>query len=129
MRWLATSPRLTHATPITHAADYCALRSNGAFQLADVYPASHGPFSSGDIYNVEPAELGFYCLSSKRTANDSLHDCPMRQAVARRHAEMLTSAGFDYVAVDITNWPQVNQATDIAVLRPLENLFEGQTLN
>eukprot|EP00947_MAST-08B_sp_MAST-8B-sp1_P001965 g1965.t1 len=100
------------------------IRSNGTLQLADVFPAAHGPFSSADIYNVEPAVLGFYCLSSKRTANDSLPDCPMRQQVARRHAQMLVSAGFDYIAVDITNWPQVNAATDVAILRPLENLFD-----
>ena len=83
-----------------------------------------GPFASADIYNAEPAELGFYCLCSKRTENDTLPDCPGAAAVARRHAELLTSAGFDYVALDITNWPQVNAATDVAVLRPLEVLFD-----
>ena len=101
------------------------LRSDGNLTLNDVYPSRYGPFASGDIYNVEPAELGFYCLCSKRTANDTLPDCPMREKVARRHAEMLTEAGFDYVALDITNWPQVNAATDVAVLRPLENLFDA----
>jgi hypothetical protein len=101
------------------------LRSNGDRTLSDVYPEeSQRHWASLDIWNAEPAELGFYCLSSKRTRNDSLPDCPMRSAVAARHARLLTSAGFDYIAVDITNWPQVNAATDVAVLRPLEVLFE-----
>ncbi len=37
---------------------------------------------------------------------------------------MLLEAGFDYINVDITNWPSVNLQTDIAVLRPTEVLFE-----
>ena len=80
----------------------------------------HRPFASCDIFNVQPAELGFYCLCSKREASDT----PGAATVAQRHAELLTSAGFDYVAIDITNWPQVNAATDVAVLRPLEVLFD-----
>ena len=100
------------------------LRSNGKVALDDVFPAAHGPFASGDIFNAQPAELGFYCLCSKRTVNDTLPDCPGAPAVAKRHAALLTAAGFDYVALDITNWPQINDATDVAVLRPLEVLFD-----
>lgn len=96
------------------------IRSNGKTSLDDVYPAMHRPFASCDIFNVQPAELGFYCLCSKREASDT----PGAATVAQRHAELLTSAGFDYVAIDITNWPQVNAATDVAVLRPLEVLFD-----
>ena len=82
------------------------LRSDGASSLSDVYPnESVRHWASLDIWNVEPAELGFDCLSSKRSANDSLPDCPMRSAVAERHARLLSGAGFDYIAVDITNWP------------------------
>ena len=100
------------------------LRSNGALTLDDVFPSSGaGPYSSSDIYNAQPA-LGFYCLCSKRTSNDTLPDCPSRHIVAQAHAKMLTEAGFDYVAIDITNWPQINAATDVAVIRPLENLFD-----
>ena len=100
------------------------IRSDGNVSLDDVFPANHGPFASHDIFNVQPAELGFYCLCTKRTANDTLPECPGAAAVAKRHAELLVSAGFDYVALDITNWPQVNAATDVAVLRPLEVLFD-----
>ena len=43
---------------------------------------------------------------------------------ASTHAKWLTDANIDYVAVDITNWPDVNEPTDIGVLRPTEVLFE-----
>lgn len=46
-------------------------------------------------------------------------DCPMASAVALRHAEMLTGAGFDYIAVDITNWPQVCRPCWTPVFRVL----------
>ena len=99
------------------------IQSNGQHTLDDVFPAPGRPYASADVYNVEPSS-GFYCLCSKRTANDTLPDCPMASLVARKHAAMLSSAGFDYIAVDVTNWPQVNSKTDVAVLRPLENLFD-----
>ena len=115
------------ALNLTQLTTERVLRSDGKHTLNDVYrPQGLGPFaSSREIFNVEPAELGFYCLCSSRTGNDGLPDCPMRDKVARRHAEMLTKAGFDYIALDITNWPQVNPATDLQVLRPLENLLDA----
>lgn len=100
------------------------LRSNGAKKLDDVY----GPYGlGGDIYNVEPAELGFYCLYTKRDGDTKppIPDCEDVTGVARRHAELLVNAGFDYIAVDITNWPQFNEETDFAVLRPLEVLMDA----
>lgn len=36
----------------------------------------------------------------------------------------LLRPGFDYVAVDITNWPMVESNSDYTVLRPTEVLFE-----
>ncbi len=54
--------------------------------------------------------------------------CPNITGVARQHAEWLTTAGFDYVVVDITNWPVtgwVNQTTTVLnnemwILRPFQ---------
>jgi len=111
------SPQLTVETVI---------QSQETFTLDDVYPASKGPYPSEDIWNVQPLELGFYCLCAKRSLNDSdlIPECPMRAQVAKRHAELLVSGGFDYIAVDVTNWPQVNPATEVAILNPLENLFD-----
>lgn len=51
-------------------------------------------------------------------------DCANITRTASTHAAQLVEAGFDYVAVDITNWPVVNAPTDLAVLRPTEVLFE-----
>ena len=114
------------------------IRSDGNHTLTDVFPlVPNVSWYSGDIYNVEPAELGFYCLYKARdeaSCNKTIPptpyypppvpDCPMATAVATRHAALLHGAGFDYVALDITNWPQVNAATDVAVLRPLEILMD-----
>jgi hypothetical protein len=113
------------------------IRSDNATSLDSVYPPGHGNWYSGDIWNVKPKYLGFYCLYQARdeaTCNatvpptpyfpPAVPDCPMAAAVAKRHAAMLTAAGVDYIAVDVTNWPQVNAPTDLAVLRPIEVLME-----
>ena len=58
--------------------------------------------------------------------------CPNITGVATQHAKWLTDAGFDYVTVDITNWPVtgfIGSSTsipnnDITILRPLEVLAE-----
>lgn len=96
------------------------IQSKGAHTLNDVY-AVHG--LNADIYNAQP-ELGFYCLYRARPGDPSppVPDCANITRTAKAHAELLVSAGFDYVAVDITNWPttDVNGPTDIAVLRPTE---------
>eukprot|EP01065_Artemidia_motanka_P027622 TRINITY_DN32827_c0_g1_i1.p1 TRINITY_DN32827_c0_g1~~TRINITY_DN32827_c0_g1_i1.p1 ORF type:complete len:593 (+),score=189.86 TRINITY_DN32827_c0_g1_i1:65-1780(+) len=97
------------------------IRSNGVHKLSDVY-GSIG--KAGDIYNVEP-QGGFYCLFRKRPGSaTATPDCKNVSATAERHARMLSGAGLDYVAVDITNWPQATPHTDDWVLRPTEVLAE-----
>jgi len=82
---------------------------------------------NGDIYGAQPA-LGFYCLYRARAGdpNPPLADCANITETAAAHASMLTGAGFDYVAIDVTNWPNndTDGATDTAVLRPTQVLFE-----
>lgn len=97
------------------------IRSNGTLTLNDVYQ----PYNlSADIYNVQP-QLGFYCLyRSRPNDTDPPPDCANITATATQHAKWLSSAGFDYVNVDITNWPVVNPDTDYTVLRPTEVLFQ-----
>jgi hypothetical protein len=125
------------ARNLTQLTVESVIRSANESCLDDVYPSAHGPWHSGDIWNVKPAGLGFYCLyraRDKAACNATVPptpyfppevpDCPMASAVAARHASMLSGAGVDYIAVDITNWPQVNSATDLAVLRPMEVLME-----
>lgn len=100
------------------------VRSAGNLTLDDVF-VKYG--LNGDIFNVQP-QLGFYCLYRARPGDPSppLPDCDNITGTSTAHASMLTQAGFDYVAVDITNWPMndTDGATDIAVLRPTEVLFE-----
>lgn len=101
---------------------------------------------SQSIYNVEPAELGFYCLfkkaakpsSSSSSSSDidektnekpyfrhsEIADCKDTERIAERHAKLLTDAGFDYIVLGITNWPQVNEVSDVAILRPFEVLID-----
>lgn len=103
------------------------IRSNGSLTLNDVY-VRYG--LNGDIWNAEP-QLGYYCLYRARPGDPSppVTDCPNITRTAAAHASMLTSAGFDYIAVDITNWPiaDIDGSTDISVLRPTEVLFEEWT--
>jgi hypothetical protein len=98
------------------------LQSNGNKTLADVFPIST---KNKDIYNVQP-KLGFYCLCSPRTPNETyMPNCPNIKSTLEAHAEMLHKGGFDYIAIDITNWPVVGSiSTDVSIIRPLEILFE-----
>lgn len=121
------------------------IQSAGARSLNDVY----GPYNAtaaefpsvfaapgfegrgftalaADIWNSQPA-LGFYCLYRARPGQPpAAPDCNDTAGVAAAHAAMLVDAGFDYVAVDVTNWPKadVGGPTDVSVLRPTEVLFE-----
>lgn len=97
------------------------IRSDGNLTLADVY-APLG--EAGDIYAVEPAELSFYCLYRPRPGVRGGPRCENITRTATRHAEMLIDAGFDYIAVDVTNWPEVNNSSMVSVLRPIEVLAE-----
>ena len=83
-----------------------------------------------------------YCLYRPRPGENATADtpvCPNIAQVARQHAEWLTSAGFDYVLVDFSNWPTTDgncqpdcgpigtttvPSNDVEVLRPLEVLAE-----
>lgn len=51
-------------------------------------------------------------------------DCDNIEQVTTTHAKLLTEAGFDYVSVDITNWPNTDKSVDTWVIRPTEVLFE-----
>ena len=98
------------------------IQSAGTKTLDDVYASLNQSF---DIYNAQPA-LGFYCLYRARPGQTPpLPDCVNISETARAHADLLSSAGFDYVAVDVTNWPRadVGGATDVSVLRPTEVVF------
>ena len=102
------------------------LQSAGALTLDDIY-AKHN--ISADIYNARP-RLGFYCLWRSASPTSPLPNCSGISTVLAAHSRMLLAAGFDYIAVDVTNWPHVDVEgpTDIAVLTPLRTLFEEWAL-
>jgi hypothetical protein len=101
--------------------------SSNPYSLDDVF----GPYNiSGDIYGAQP-QLGFYCLWRPRDGdpppNPPTDECSNISYTAERHATMLLEAGFDYIAIDITNWPiagNPGELTDTWVLRPTQVLFE-----
>jgi hypothetical protein len=70
--------------------------------------------------------LGFYCLFRSASPTSPLPNCTNISYIAETHAQQLVSAGFDYIAIDVTNWPMVDVEgpTDIAVLTPIRTLFE-----
>jgi hypothetical protein len=93
--------------------------------LDDVYRGA-----AADIWGAQP-QLGFYCLWRARAGDPApsppLDDCANISATTLAHAQMLLAAGFDYVAVDVTNWPEAGAPggeTDVWVLRPTQVLFE-----
>jgi hypothetical protein len=139
--WHAAAAHLMHRVQAS-GADHPltvegVIRSDGEHELGGVFGGPTPELPAGfqpDIYNVQP-QLGFYCLYRPRPGENvsaATVTCPNISGVARQHAAWLTGAGFDYVAVDITNWPitgligrsTTQPSTDMTILRPLEVLAE-----
>ena len=103
------------------------LRSNGTLSLADAYARRNGSIAAGFQFHKEPLD-GFYCMYRKRASDahgaTGLRDCRNISATAARHAQMLTSAGIDFVVVDSTNIQSDSEFGDAIQLRPFEVLAE-----
>ena len=92
---------------------------------------SHGLYGEAAAfhYSVEP-QLGFYCLYRPRPGEapypepDAIAPCPNISEVAATHAELLWSAGVDFVFVDLTNIPFYSTFADVLGVRPIEVLAE-----
>ena len=144
--WHTAAAHLMHRVAAAGVAPLTVeaiIRSDGKRNLGEVFNGPKPEIPKGyepDIYNVEPT-LGFYCLYRPRKGENATAEtpvCPNITSVARQHAAWLTSAGFDYVTVDITNWPVVGiefdadglnpdtakVTNDMTILRPLEVLAE-----
>ncbi len=139
--WHASAAHLMHRVAASGATQpvtvETVIRSNGKHTLGGVFEGPTPELPAGftpDIYNVKP-QLGFYCLYRPRPGENVTADtvsCPNITGVAKQHALWLTAAGFDYVGIDITNWPltgpigqsTTTPSTDMAILRPLEVLAE-----
>ena len=105
------------------------LRNESAY-LADSIARylPNGTIFSGMLSQI-PA-LGPYCFYRKRASEPvgAIADCPEASRVLNAHADELSSAGFEFVAPDATNWdadPTVwSNGGDVNQLRPFEVLAE-----
>jgi len=93
---------------------------------------------AASFYYQASTAAGAYCIYHQRSPGalnyDASHegnygsgpvpDCPGYQATLARHAGQLTSAGVDYVAVDMTNIADYNAFGDAIQLRPFEVVLE-----
>lgn len=110
------------------------LSSNGTLQFQDslwkYYPNLTSPAWEGlSIFSQTPA-LGMYCYYRKRS-NESfgeIPDCPEASHVLQSHAALMTSAGFEFIAPDATNWDEdprnISNGADLHQLRPTEIIAE-----
>ena len=120
IRKIAPSERLTMEDVI---------RSPGTMPSAMIL--DHGLYNEAAAfhYSVEP-ELGFYCLFRPRPGQapypepDAIAPCPNISEVAAKHADLLWSAGVDFVFVDLTNIPFYSPFADVLGVRPAEVLAE-----
>ena len=83
------------------------------------------------MWSPFPDDTGFYCLYRPVEGENVTKDtpvCPNITHVATQHAAWLVEAGFDYVVIDISNWPVtgwIGQSTtvlnnEMVILRPLQ---------
>ncbi len=81
----------------------------------------------GFWWHKQPAD-GFYCIYRKRSTENvsscGLPDCPNITGTLRRHADMLTSVGVDFIVADSTNIQSTGAAADALQLRPWEVVGE-----
>ena len=81
-------------------------------------------------YQVLPLD-GVYCIYKKRPGDpvysepNYASDCDNIEATLERHARQIWESGVDFVFVDITNLPFVDEFSDVIGIRPVEVLAEG----
>jgi hypothetical protein len=121
----------TGKPPVTIDA---VLSSNGTLQFQDslwkYYTNLTSPAWEGEsVFSQTPA-LGMYCYYRKRS-NESIGeipDCPEASHVLQSHAALMTSAGFEFIAPDATNWDSdprnISDGADLNQLRPTEIIAE-----
>lgn len=89
------------------------IRSNGTLTTDDIYykPSLANSSLSGlaaianTFFPHGRPQIGYYCMYRARTGEFAYYpDCPNITATARKHAELLWSAGVDYIVADATNY-------------------------
>jgi len=103
------------------------IRSNGSLSMADMSSSMDTSINMGFWWHKQPRE-GFYCIYRKRSTENvsscGLPDCPNITQTLRRHADLLTGAGVDFIVADSTNIQTTGAAADALQLRPWEVLGE-----
>jgi len=98
---------------IMYSLWHCPTLTAQGTAVYDISEGRLGPIPSDYHWWDEP-KLGYYCLSNNDT-------------ILRLHAEMLRDAGIDFVYLDITNHPSIEDGvvqTNEMILKPLERMLE-----
>lgn len=102
------------------------IRSNGSHAMANMSTGMNSR-SMGFWWHKQPLD-GFYCIYRKRdsenTSSCGLPDCPNITQTLTRHANMLTTAGVDFIVADSTNIQSQGAAADALQLRPWDVVGE-----
>jgi hypothetical protein len=100
-------------------------------RLADLLESRGLLGHAGWFHYQQTPQAGFYSLYRRRPGaapyvfgGVPVLDSADTAGITRRHADQLTAARIDYVAVDSTNLPSFSDSADVLELRPLEVLFE-----
>lgn len=100
------------------------IRSRGALNMSDVYD-KWGVNDEDALYYQSMPATGPYCLYRARPNETGLlPDCDDIPETAARHAQMLTDAGVDFIALDATNLCTPSNEIEEIQTRPMEVIFE-----
>jgi aspartate/glutamate racemase len=68
-----------------------------------------------NFYYQETPKWGYYCIYKKRSneSEGKIPDCEGVSQTLERHAKMLWNAGVDFIVVDSTNLPFIDDISDV----------------
>eukprot|EP01084_Bolivina_argentea_P027013 50206_1 len=78
-------------------------------------------------FHQTPSEYGFYCIYENAENEYLLPDCPNITDVTTYHANLLSTAGIDFIVLDLTNGDETKQQNPyqyITQIRPTQVLYE-----
>ena len=96
---------------------------------SNIYPVLQS--RAGSFYHDEPdlKNLSYYCVYKNDPNNHEFEqyiipDCQNVSDILAEHAKMLTSSGFDFIAIDLTNLVNDDSQGYILQIRPTQIMFE-----
>ena len=91
-----------------------------------IKPVNYSNFH--DLYQQTPLKYGFYCIYENVEDEYIVPDCQNISEVTEYHANLLTSAGIDFIVLDLTNGNTTKDADIIngwiKQIRPTQVLYE-----